>query len=155
MYKEAKNIYNETLPLYFGRSLEVLFINEFYLELSSIDSLGVSSERIADSSLLVSLIVGPYFKSALYSYFYLNFMNLKENPINLLILLQAIIQHLICVFMIVNYVEGLNFNITFVEHFGEFWCIVFWNFQIYGVAYRNIGSLGLAIARLLYIKCSN
>ena len=47
---------------------------------------------------------------------------------------------------------GLLFNITVSKHLNEIWCNIPWYSQAFGAAYRNFGSLGLAVFRLLLIK---
>ena len=136
-------------------SLQILFLHDLNLEKSAIDSLDFATEVVVISGLCVSLFVGSYFKSAMYSYFYRNYKDLIEKPINLLLLVQAVIQHMICLFMVVFYTVGLFFNIRFVDHIGKFWCNIPWYAQVYGVAYRNVGSLGIAIFRLLYLRCND
>ena len=86
---------------------------------------------------------------------YDNYKELKNRPINILLLIQAIIQHLICLLMVVNYTIGLGFDITFGEHLGDVWCNIPWYGGTFGAAYRNVGSLGIAIYRTLLIKCNN
>ena len=54
--------------------------------------------------------------------------------------------------MVANYTTGLKFDITFSEHLGELWCNSPWYLQAFGAGYRNFGSLGIAIYRLLLIK---
>jgi len=50
------------------------------------------------------------------------------------------------------YAIGLGFDITYFEYFGEAWCNIPWFVGVFGVCYRTIGSLGIAIVRLLLIK---
>ena len=80
---------------------------------------------------------------------------IKDRPIDLLLLLQAVIQHIICLLMVCTYTIGLSFDITYSQHLGEAWCNVPWYGVSYGLAYRNVGGLGIATMRLLYIFCGN
>ena len=96
MYKERIQIKNQYVPIYFRNSSELLFIDNANLELSSLDSLNQIFETFAVWTLLVSLIIGTYFKSALYSYLYDNYKAVASRPVNVLIFAQAITQHLIC-----------------------------------------------------------
>ena len=152
MYKERIQINNQSVHIYSGNSSELLFIHNSNLELSSLDSLNQILETFAVSTLLVSLTIGTYFKSALYCYLYENYKTFESRPVNVLILAQAITQHLICLLMIAHLTIGLHFNVTFSEYFGEDWCSVLWYIQAYGAGFRNFGSLGIATFRLLLIK---
>ena len=142
------------LAFYDECKIENFFIRELNLEKSALESLEFSTEVIVISSLCTSLFVGTYFKSALYSYFVENYKDIFKSPINFLLLIQAIIQHSICLFMVGYYTLGLFLNIRFKDNFGEVFCHFPWYIQVYGAAYRNVGSLGIALFRILYIKCS-
>ena len=63
----------------------------------------------------------------------------------ILLILQAIIQHIICLFGVSTYSIGLSFDITFGHHLGEAWCNVPWYGGTYGAAYRTFGGLGISI----------
>ena len=155
MNRTKEPSHTTSLTFHGEHSLETLFLHQLNLEKSAIDSLNFTTETFVISGLCVSLFVGSYFKSALYSYFCKNYKDLVEKPINLLLLIQAVIQHLICLLMVVYYTTGLFFNIRLADHIGGFWCNVSWYLQVYGVAYRNVGSLGIAIFRLLYLRCND
>jgi hypothetical protein len=147
--------FNQTLAIYLENSPELLFIHNFKLQVSAIGRLNNLGEKFLVSSLLGSLIVGSYFKSSLYRYLYENYKECKNRPINILILLQAIIEHLACLLLVANYTIGLSFDITFSEYLGETWCNVPWYGATIGAVYRNIGSLGIAIFRVMLIKFSH
>lgn len=155
MYKETVKTTNKNISFYLENQFEQLFINDSKLELSSLDSLNLVGETVVASCLVVSISIGSYFKSALYHYLYDNFKLFGSKPINVLILIQAIIQHFTCLFMVINYTVGLYFNFTVSEHLGEAWCNLPWYVQAFGAGYRNFGSLGIAIIRLLLIKRNN
>ena len=105
--------------------------------------------------MIASFTIGTYFKSALYSYLLKSYNTFGYQPVNALILIQAIVQHTVCFLMVINYTVGLYFDLTFADHFGEDWCNVPWYIQAYGAGYRNFGSLGIAVFRLLLIKCND
>jgi hypothetical protein len=54
--------------------------------------------------------------------------------------------------MVAYFTMGLYFNITYSEHLGVSWCNIPWYVGVFGVGYRNFGSLRIAIFRLLLIK---
>ena len=80
---------------------------------------------------------------------------IKDRPVDILLLLQAVIQHMMCLLMVFTYTVGLPFDITFSQHLGEAWCNVPWYGGTFGAAYRNVGSLGIAIMRLLFMYCGD
>ena len=149
LYTEDIEIFNHTLTIHLENSSEFLLIHKSKLQLSATDRLNNLGDTVLVSSLLGSLIVGSYFKSSLYHYLYKEW---KNRPINILILLQAVIQHMMCLLMVANYTIGVSFDITFSEHFGEIWCNVPWYGGTFGAAYRSIGGLGIAIYRVMLIK---
>ena len=102
MYKETVKITNKNIFFYLENRFEKLFINDSKLELSSLDSLNPIGETLVASCLVVSISVGSYFKSALYHYLYENYKLFGSKPINVLILIQAIIQHFTCLFMVIE-----------------------------------------------------
>ena len=136
-------------------SLEILFLHHLNLEKSAPHSLNFTAKVAVIFGLCVSLLVGSYFKSALYSYFCKNYKDLIEKPINLLLLVNAIIQHMACLILVAYITTVLFFNIRFADHIGEFGCNIIWHAQVYYLAYRNVGSLGIAIFRLLYLRCND
>ena len=157
LYRDTIEIRNSTLPigpLPLGNSSEFLFVHESKVELSVLESFNELGETLLVSSLLASLLIGSYFKSALYHYISDNYKELKNRPLNILILTQAVIQHLVCLLMVAVYTIGVGFDITYSEHLGEVWCNIPWYGGCFGIVYRNIGSLGMAIYRLLLIKCN-
>ena len=154
MYEEKIQFKNKSFLFYFENHFELAFVQETNLEISSLDSLNQLSESIVTYSLVASIIIGSYFKSALYHYLYDNRKEFGQMPINFLILIQALIQHSICLFMVTYYTTGLFFNITVSEHVDETWCNIPWYVQAFALGYRNFGSLGIAIFRLLLIKCN-
>ena len=154
MYKETIKTKDKSLDFEVNDSVESLFIQDFELEINALDSLNIYSESTLVLCLFGSLVIGGYFKSALYCYLYDTRNELGNRPINLLILIQAITQHILYFLVVSFYVTGLIFNITYSESVGEFWCNVPWYAQVVASAYRSINSLGMAIFRLLLIKCN-
>ena len=155
MHSEPFKPSNKTLPIFLENSYESLLINEVNLELSALDSLNTVGELFVVFSLWASTIVGSYFKIPLYHYMYDKIQNKTISSIDVLILVNGIIQHCACLILAVVYGIGILFDITFSHHIGETWCNVPWYAGVFGSAYRTMGSLGIAIIRLLYIKCSH
>ena len=147
--------YNETFSVYLDNSINFLFIQKLNLETSAFEQLGANEATVVVSSILASFIVGSYFKTALYRYMYNTRKEFMARPINILILIQAIIQHLVYFLMAATYTIGLGLDVTFAEHVGEAWCNIPWYGGNYGAIYKNIGGLGIATYRLLYLFRGN
>ena len=102
----------------------------------------------------MSSLVGTYYKSALYYYLHDKIKSTNITIIDILIGANAIIQHFVTLFLTITYSIGLAFKLTFADYMPRAWCNVPWYIGVYGGAYRAIGSLSVAILRLLYIKCN-
>ena len=152
MYKEGKNWHNKDMLIYLENSTENLLIYDSHLELNDLDSLNQFGEGLVVVSLFGAFVIGSYFKCGLYQYMYDNHTELLNKPINMLILIQAVIEHLVCLLMVSFYIIGLAFDITFSQYLGEASCNVPWYAAGFGVAYRTFSSLGIAILRTCYIK---
>ena len=137
-------------------SYETFHLIELHLDQDVLQSLTFTTKAVATSGLIVSLLVGCYFKSALYLYMYDNRKALSERPVDILLLVQAIVQHLVSMLMILTYGTGLSLGITFANQLGEdVWCNIPWYGGNYGFAYRIVGGLVIACFRLLLIHGSN
>ena len=145
------NMLNKTISININNSFKTLYLDEFNLESSEIEQLGESACTTIILCLTGSLTIGSYFKSALYWYMYDHLRGIKDRPIDILLLLQAVIQHMICLLMVSTYTIGLSFDVTYSHHLGEAWCNVPWYGETYGLAYKNISGLGIAVMRLLYM----
>ena len=145
-------IYHYPEGFYIEDQAEDFHVENSDLELSSPAKLSTFGKAIAVSCNIAGLVVGSYFKSALYVHMYRNSKEIFHKPIDLLILIQAILEHLICLMMVSFYTIGLTFNITYSEQLGVGWCYIHFYVSLFGLAYRNFGSLSLAILRVFYIK---
>ena len=152
MYDDVVTTKSRTMPLYIGHSFDIFTIDESNLELDPLSAMNGYGIAIVVSSLLAAVVVGSYCKYPLYQYMYDTSKELTSKPVDLLILIQAIIEHLVCIGMVVFFSVGLIFDITFASYFGEMWCLFPWYAASFSVAYRTIGSLGIAILRLIHIK---
>ena len=141
----------QTLSFSFEKSHENLYFHEVHLTKSALELLDDVGVGCVITSLVSSAIVGSYFKSSLYFYMYDNRKELKNRPINILLLVQSVIQHLICIIMAIIYTIGLSFDLTYADSLGEAGCGIIWHLGTFGVVYRHIGSLGIAIFRLMFL----
>ena len=143
---------NKTLDMYLENTIHHVLIKNSNLELTTADSLSHNSKIFIVCCLLASLTIGSYFKTSLYLYMCDNFKDLFNSPINILLLIQALIEHFVCTFMVTFFTVGWIFDIRFSEYFGETWCNIPFYVSLFGVGYRNSGSLGLAVLRVFYVK---
>ena len=135
-----------------GDGEEILMADHYKLELTSLESLNMLGVTVVAGSLTASAIVGSYCKSAIYHYMYDMIKESGIKPMDILILVNTITQHLICLFVVVVFWVGLTGGITYSDYMNEIWCSLPWYVGIYGGAYRTFGSLGMAVYRLLLIK---
>ena len=143
--------YNTSYPVYLDNSIDMLYLDNLNLATSAFEQLDPIDEIVVVSSILVSFIVGSYFKTAIYCYMYHKGKEMKERPINMLILIQAIIQHIGYFIMAFTYTIGLGFDVTFSDHLGEAWCNIPFYGGTFGAAYKSFGGIGMAIFRLLFL----
>ena len=156
MYQEGIKADNKSIYFELKDNLEILSLKTLQLEQTALGSQNSSSKTILIAILLGSIVVGTYFKSALYFHLYeTRKESAEKSPINLLILVQAITQHLIYFLLVAFYVIGLLFDdVTYAERFGRLWFLVPQYAQFFSVAYRSISSCAIAIFRLLLITCN-
>ena len=153
MSELIQKLHNDKLLIYAkSNATENLIFHDLHLELTAFDSLTIVGKSILVVSLLISIIVGSYFKSALHFFLWDERYEILDKPIDLLILFQALIEHLISIFLTGFYVIGVAFNITFAHYFGENWCNIPFYASSMGVANRITFSLGIAILRMFYVK---
>ena len=152
MYKKNEYFTNKTLSIYLNTVVDSVFIQESQFERTNLESLNRRWEMAVVSVLIGSLVIGSYCKCSLYQYMFDKYKTKEIKPIDLLILIQALIEHLVCILMVTTFAIGISFDITFSEYFGEFWCNVPWYAVSFGIAQRPFGGLGIAIIRIFYIK---
>ena len=152
MNELSNTIHNQTEVFYVDGIWQDFHIDDSNLELSSPAKLSTMGKSIAVTCNIAGLFVGTYFKSALYTFMYKNSKDILDKPIDLLVLIQAILENLICMMMVTFYSVGLTFDIIYSEYLGEGWCYIHFYTSLFGLAYRNFGGLSLAILRVFYVK---
>ena len=124
--------------------------------LPDLKDLSNTAQETLIAALIISLLVGTYFKFILYGFFWFSRHdknnNFKNRPINAMILLGAVIHHVTHLFMGVNYCLSLGFDVNLGEYLGEFYCHLPVFVATFAIAYLIIGSMVIAIFRVLYIK---
>ena len=143
--------FEENISFGLNNSYELLNFHDLTWGISFVETLSQKEAGIVVASLVVSFIVGSYYKSGLYGYMYAKRKELFDTPINILLLVQAIIQHLSCLLIVLTYTTALSLDITYAEHFGETWCNILFYGANFGAAYRIIGGFWIAVFRLTYL----
>ena len=82
-----------------GMTTETLVGNQYNLELSALDRLNNFFVSAIICSLVASAIIGSYYKSAVYRYMYNQIKTLGTSPIDIMILINSITQHFMCLVM--------------------------------------------------------
>ena len=144
-YNENANIENTFLYI----------LNKIPIDESPLTSLPTVVKNSFATAMIVSLLVGTYFKIILYKGI---FTTNKQNrgwmhrPINLLIFVSAVIHH------ITHFIGGIHFILILtidqpLQHlFGPSYCNLMTIIGIFGIFYLGIGSFGIALYRIMYIK---
>ena len=117
-----------------GMATETLVANQYNLELSALDSLNNFFVSAIVLSLVTSAIVGSYYKSAVYRYMYNQIKTLGTSPIDIMILINSITQHFMCLVMVFTYSIGLGLQITISDFVDQAWCNVPLYAGIYGAS---------------------
>jgi len=100
------------------------------------------------------LLIGTYFRYLLYSFLYGSYKAKDNKPIDKLILVLTLIQHISIVLVVIRITLLFSYEAKLHETVGEWYCTmndVIYTFDLY---YSYIGSLGLSLFRILYIKCN-
>ena len=103
--------------------------------------------------MLVSFIVGSYFKHVYYGQIRQTTPSFKERPINLMLLCGSVIQHIKHISLAINYTLTLGFNLMVGELLGGTYCQISLIITVFGTCHLVFSSLSIAIFRLLYLKC--
>ena len=134
---------------------DILIVSEISQDEPPLISLSFNIKITIATAIILAIIVGSYFKSIMYSYVYTTNKNNRgwmHRPINVLTISSAIIHHLThaltgawyLVMLMAREPLGASFGFNFCERMDKIY--------IYGLIYLSVGSLGIAIYRLFYIK---
>ena len=100
--------------------------------------------------LSLSLVFGSYFKSILYRVIYTE--KFQERPINVMILVDAIVQHFSMTVVGMTLILSICFDYPSDIMFGEMYCHVTISIGVFGLFYLTVGSFATAIFRVCYIR---
>ena len=100
--------------------------------------------------LSLSLVFGSYFKSILYRVIYTE--KFQERPINVMILVEAVVRHFCMTVIGVTVILSICFDYPSDIMFGEMYCHVTISIGVFGILYLTVGSFATAIFRVFYIR---
>ena len=112
-------------------------------------------KRIMAVAMAVSLIVGSYYKSIMYCYVCTT--NRKNRgwmhrPINILIVTSAVIHHLTHLWAGISHGMILMMDISMSDAVSDTFCKITYIVGVYGLMYLSVGSFGISLYRMIYIK---
>ena len=96
--------------------------------------------------------IGTYFKCVLYSHLWDKYKKREFKPIDLLILVTSVVQHLNSINLIYNGLLVMLFDISSEQLVKEWVCTLPRLLFQFEICYSCIGSLGVSIFRIIYIK---
>ena len=134
---------------------DILTVQELLEDDAPLRSLPLYAKLTLSTIMAMSLLIGSCFKCIVYMFV---FMTNRKNrdwihrPINVLTVTSAFTHHVTHVVAGVWYILVLTMDTPLIEIFGCSACHVMVAVAVYGLAYLSIGSLGIAIYRVLYIK---
>ena len=104
--------------------------------------------------LATSFLVGSFFKAIVYCFVFEGDTknNWTQRPINALTITSAFVHHVTHAWLVVWYILALLVEEPLVDLFGSNWCHITQYVGVYGIVYLSVGSLGLSIYRVLYIR---
>ena len=112
-------------------------------------------KRILAVALVVSLIVGSYYKNVMYRYV---FTTNKKNrgwihrPINILIVTSAVIHHATHLWVGVVHSIMLMMETPVADAVSDRFCQLTYIVGLYGLFYLSVGSFGITLYRITYMK---
>ena len=104
--------------------------------------------------LATSFVVGSFFKAILYCFVFEGDTkhNWTQRPINTLTITAAFVHHVTHAWIFVWYILALLIEEPLVDLFDSNWCHISQYVGVYGIAYLSVGSLGISIYRVLYMR---
>ena len=152
-YEDNTDNYDQsTIDVY---NNDVLFINQWMKDEESLMNLPFDNKMILAAVMLISLLIGSFFKSITYAYF---LSTSKENrgwmhrPINILLLTSSLIHHATHIWMWSWYVISFLTIAPLSDIFGFHGCQVIQIVAGFGMCYLTVGGFGITVYRILLIK---
>ena len=127
----------------------LLLIQDTYNDKAPLISLSSGVKVSLAVVMTLSLLIGSICKGIMYVY--VSTTN-KKRPINTLIITSAIVHHTTHLFSGTWYILVLLVDTPLGDHLGSGSCYVMMSIGVFGLVYLNVGSLGISVYRILYIK---
>ena len=121
-------------------------------------SLPFHIKRLLAVAMLVSLVIGSYYKTIMYSYVCTTNRRNRDwmhRPINILIVTSAVIHHLTHLWAGIALGMILIMDISMADAVSENFCEMTYIVGVYGLMYLSVGSFGISLYRVIYIKCEH
>ena len=134
---------------------DVIVVSEVFDHTPPLIGMEFYIKVITSVAIVVSLVIGSYFKSIMYRYVFTSNKNNRgwmHRPINVLTISSAIIHHISSVSVGIWSVALMISESPFGQTLGAQYCELMDVVLIYGIAYLSVGSLGISFYRVLYIK---
>ena len=133
----------------------VLIISHISNQEIPLVSLPLYMKRILTTAMVASLIIGSYYKYIMYSYVWTT--NRKNSgwmhrPINILIVSSAVVHHFTHVWMGLSHAMILTIDTSMADAMGDYFCQITYIIALYGLIYLSVGSFGISLYRVIYIK---
>ena len=110
-----------------------------------------ATKNIIAVALVVTILIGSYFKFVLYKgILETNKQNFR--PINILLLVSACIHHTTHVIGCIHFILILTNNAPLETLFGPSYCLLMAVIGEFGIFYLAVGSFGISLYRIMYIK---
>ena len=134
--------------------IDELIVSQISQDEAPLISLPFTAKLTLTTVIMMSLLIGSYFKVIMYSYvFTTNRKNRgwMHRPINVITVTSAIIHHITHVSVGIWYVVILLSEKPLGNSIGVHYCQVMGVVGVYGLVYLSVGSLGISVYRILYI----
>lgn len=115
-------------------------------------ALSTSVQMALISLMVLSLLIGSTFKCILYAYCYVNYKLHQHTLIDVLILTAAIVQHVINAIYAFHFVLVFLSGSTLQNILGHWYCTICAHALPFELIYMTVGSFGISLFRILYIK---
>ena len=154
----SSNYSTKEFPVGFENILTISHISNQDIPMLSLPSY---IKRILTIAMVASIIVGSYYKYIMYSYVWTT--NRKNRgwmhrPINILIVTSAVVHHFTHLWTGISHAiiftyNDINNEITSMSDvMGDNFCQITYIIALYGLAYLSVGSFGISLYRVLYMK---
>ena len=154
----SSNYSTKEFPLGFENILIISHISNQDIPMLSLPSY---IKCILTIAMVASIIVGSYYKYIMYSYVWTT--NRKNRgwmhrPINILVVTSAVVHHFTHLWtaishtIIFTYNEINNKKESMADVMGNQFCQITYIIALYGLAYLIVGSFGISLYRVIYMK---